>query len=115
MRTVFSLRLAMRLQFIWRLSSAAQNHSQSHPPYTTFRSFSHTQEVKMMYRWRADYVAALAEKDPQRQRQLVYQAILAIAQRRLSLVVGEEVEAMDEAEKSLKVLRRSMSEGRRKK
>lgn len=68
-----------------------------------------------MYPWRADYIAALAEKDPERQRQLVYQAILAIEQRRLSLVVGEEVEVLEEAEKSLKVLRRSMSEGRRKK
>lgn len=68
-----------------------------------------------MYPWRADYIAALAEKDPERQRQLVYRAILAIEQRRLSLIVGEEREALEEAEKSLKVLRRSVSEGRRKK
>ena len=68
-----------------------------------------------MYPWRADYIAALAEKDPVRQRQLVYQAILAIEQRRMTLIQREEAEAMDEAEKSLKVLRRSMSEGRRKK
>jgi len=67
-----------------------------------------------MYPWRADYIAALAEKDPERQRELVYRAILAIEQRRLSLVVGEEVQALEEAEKSLKVLRRSLSEGRRK-
>jgi hypothetical protein len=68
-----------------------------------------------MYPWRADYIAALAEKDPERQRQLVYRAILAIEQRRLGLIVGEEVEALEEAEESLKVLRRSMSKGRRKK
>ena len=68
-----------------------------------------------MYPWRADYIAALTEKDPERQQELVYRAILAIEQRRLSLIVGEEVEALAEAEKSLKVLRRSMSEGRRKK
>lgn len=68
-----------------------------------------------MYSWRADYIAALVEKDAERQRQLVYRAILAIEQRRLSLIVGEEVEALEEAEKSLKVLRRSMSEGSRKK
>jgi hypothetical protein len=68
-----------------------------------------------VYPWRADYIVALSEKDPQRQRELVYQAILAIEQRRLSLIVEEEVEALEEAEKSLKVLRRSMSEGRRKK
>jgi hypothetical protein len=68
-----------------------------------------------MYPWRADYIAALEEKDPERQRQLVYQAILAIEQGRMSLIHREEAEAMDEAEKSLKVLRRSMSEGRRNK
>ena len=68
-----------------------------------------------MYPWQADYIAALAEKDPERRRQLVYRAILAIEQRRWGVIAGEEVEAMEEAEKSLKVLRRSMSEGRRKK
>ena len=68
-----------------------------------------------MYPWRADHIAALAEKDPERQRQLVYRAILAIEQRRLGLIVGEEIEALEEAEKSLKVLRQSMSEGGRKK
>ena len=68
-----------------------------------------------MYPWRADYIAALAEKDPERQRQLVYRAILTIEQRRWSMIVSEEAEALEEAEKSLKVLRRSMSEGRRKK
>jgi len=68
-----------------------------------------------MYPWRADYIAALAEKDPETQRQLVYRAILAIEQRRWGVIAGEEVEALEEAEKSLKVLRRSMSEGRRKK
>jgi hypothetical protein len=62
-----------------------------------------------MYPWRADYIAALAEKDPERQRQLVYRAILAIEQRGLSLIVGEEREALEEAEKLLKILRRSMS------
>jgi hypothetical protein len=62
-----------------------------------------------MYPWQTDYIAALAEKDPERQRQLVYRAILAIEQRRWGVIAGEEVEAMEEAEKSLKVLRRSMS------
>jgi hypothetical protein len=62
-----------------------------------------------MYPWRADYIAALAEKDPERQRQLVYRAILAIEQRRWGVIASEEIEALEEAEKSLKVLRRSMS------
>lgn len=65
--------------------------------------------------WRADYVAALAEKDPERQRQLLYRTILAIEERRLSPLDGEEAEAIERADKALKILNRILSEGRRKK
>jgi len=65
--------------------------------------------------WRDIYIAAVAEKDPAKQRQLVYQAIIAIEERRLSLAPSEEFEAMNEAEKSLKILKRNISESGRKK
>ena len=63
--------------------------------------------------WREIYIAAVAERDPAKQRGLVYQAIVAIEERRLSLAPCEEFEAMKEAEKALKVLKRSLSESRR--
>jgi hypothetical protein len=68
------------------------------------------------YSWRVKYIAALAEKDPERQRQLVYQAVAAIEQRRQSLSKpdSEESGAIDQADKALKTLRRSLSEGRRR-
>jgi hypothetical protein len=65
--------------------------------------------------WRADYIAAVAEMDPERQRQLFYHAILAIEQRRLSPMDGEEAEAIERADKALRLLNRSLSEGKRKK
>ena len=66
--------------------------------------------------WRDDYIAALAEKDPARQLQLIYQAILSIEQRRWnpSPPGNEEVEALENADRALKTLRRSMTEGRRR-
>ena len=69
-----------------------------------------------MYSWRAEYIAALAEKDPERQRKLVHQAIETIEKRRMSsLKIGrEEWESMEQADKALKLLKRSLSEGRRR-
>jgi hypothetical protein len=67
-----------------------------------------------MNSWRDDYIAALAEKDPDRQRTLVYQAIVAIEQRRMNPLSGEEADAIERADKALKILLGSLSEGRRK-
>ena len=69
-----------------------------------------------MHSWRDDYAAALAEKDPERQLQLVYQAILSIEQQRWSPSVSssEEAEAMENADRTLKILRKSMTEDRHK-
>ena len=69
-----------------------------------------------MHSWRDDYAAALAEKDPERQLQLVYQAILSIEQQRWNPSVpgSEEAEAMEHADQTLKTLRRNMTEGERK-
>jgi hypothetical protein len=58
--------------------------------------------------WRDDYIAALAEKDPDRQRTLVYQAIVAIEQRRMNPLSSEEADAIEKADKALKILRGSL-------
>jgi hypothetical protein len=65
-----------------------------------------------MNSWRDDYIAALAEKDPDRQRTLVYQAIVAIEQRRMNPLSSEEADAIEKADKALKILLGSLSEGR---
>jgi hypothetical protein len=67
-----------------------------------------------MKSWRDDYIAALAENDPDRQRALVYQAIVAIEQRRMNPLSSEEADAIEKADKALKILRKSLLEGRRK-
>jgi hypothetical protein len=64
-----------------------------------------------MNAWRDDYIAALAEKDPDRQRTLVYQAIVAIEQRRMNPLSSEEADAIEKADKALKILRGSLLEG----
>ena len=68
-----------------------------------------------MHSWRDDYAAALAEKDPVRQLQLIYQAILSVEQQRWnpSLSGSEETEAMEKADRALKTLRTDMTEGKR--
>lgn len=63
--------------------------------------------------WR-DIALLLSRKDPAKQHGLLSQTIVAIEERRLNLAPREEFEAMKEAEKALKMLKRSMSEGRRK-
>jgi hypothetical protein len=64
-----------------------------------------------VYLWQDDYIAALAETDPVRQLQRVYQAIVAIEQRRLSPVESgsEENQAIERAEKALMILKKSLS------
>lgn len=63
-----------------------------------------------MYSWQDDYIAALAEKDPEKQRRLVYRAIATIEQRRLSSLDAdsEEHEALARAERALEILKKSM-------
>jgi hypothetical protein len=61
-----------------------------------------------MNSWHDDYIAALAEKDPDRQRTLVYQAIVAIEQRRMNPLSSEEADAIEKADKALKILRGSL-------
>jgi len=67
-----------------------------------------------MNSWRDDYVAALAEKDPDRQRTLVYQAIVAIEQGRSNAMSHEEADAIERADKALRTLRGKLPEGRSK-
>ena len=66
-----------------------------------------------MYLWQHDYIAALAETDREKQRQRVYQAIVAIEQRRLSPLDpgSEEYQAIDSAEHALNRLKRVLSKG----
>ena len=65
-----------------------------------------------MYLWQDDYIAALAEMDPAKQRERVYKAVVAIEQRRLSPVEpgSEEDQALQRAEKALEILKRSLAE-----
>ena len=66
-----------------------------------------------MYLWQDDYIKALAETDPKKQLRLVYNATVAIEQRRLSPLEPdrEEEQAIERAEKALAILKRSLSEG----
>ena len=86
----------------------------------TLSSFGYRQAVqgalgkaRTVYLWQHDYIAALAETDPAKQRQRVYEAIVAIEQRLLSpLELGsEEHQALESAARALKRLKKSMSEG----
>ena len=65
-----------------------------------------------MYLWQNDYIAALAEMDPAKQRERVYKAVVAIEQRRLSPVEpgSEEDQALQRAERALEILKRSLAE-----
>ena len=65
-----------------------------------------------MYLWQDDYIAALAETDPAKQRRRVYQAMGAIEQRRLSPLEpgSEEHQAIERAERALQILKASLSE-----
>ena len=65
--------------------------------------------------WRDDYIRALAELDPHKQRQLVDKAMAAIEERRrtASELPSEESAAIDRAERALNILKRSLSENRR--
>jgi hypothetical protein len=63
--------------------------------------------------WQDDYIAAVAEQDPEKQRRLVYRAVAAIEQRRLSSLDAdsEEHEALGRAERALEILKKSMKRG----
>jgi hypothetical protein len=65
-----------------------------------------------VYLWQDDYIKALAETDPKKQLRLVYNATVAIEQRRLSPLEpdSEEEQAIERAEKALALLKRSLSE-----
>ena len=65
-----------------------------------------------MYSWQDDYIAALAEMDPAKQRQYVYRAMAAIEQRRLSPIEpdSEEGQAIARAERALEILKRGLPE-----
>jgi hypothetical protein len=65
-----------------------------------------------VYLWQDDYIKALAETDPKKQLRLVYNATVAIEQRRLSPLEpdSEEEQAIERAEKALAILKRSLSE-----
>lgn len=65
-----------------------------------------------MYLWQHDYIAALAETDSTKQLRLVYHAIVALEQRRLSPLEpgSEEHQAIERAEKALAILKKSLSE-----
>lgn len=64
-----------------------------------------------MYLWQDDYIAALAETNPEKQLRLVYHAMVALEQRRLSPLEpgSEEHQALERAEKALGILKRSLS------
>jgi hypothetical protein len=66
-----------------------------------------------MYLWQDDYIRALAETDPKKQLRLVYHAMVAIEQRRLSPLEpgSQEHQAIERAEKALGILKRSLSDG----
>ena len=65
-----------------------------------------------MYLWQDDYIAALAEIDPAKQRERVYKAVVAIEQRRLSPLEpdSEEYQALERAERALEILKRGLPE-----
>ena len=65
-----------------------------------------------MYSWQDDYIAALAEMDPAKQRERVYRAMAAIEQRRLSPLESgsEEHQALERAERALAMLKRGLPE-----
>jgi hypothetical protein len=73
------------------------------------RSKRSNEEVVLMrdperYPWQAPYVSAILETDEDRLRGLLYEAIAAIEQRRLSPVPPEEEVALADAEAGIQVL-----------
>jgi hypothetical protein len=64
-----------------------------------------------MYSWQDYYIAVLAETDAKEQCRLVYQAVAAIEQRRLSPVEPDsrEHDALRRAEKALRIIKRHLS------
>jgi hypothetical protein len=69
-----------------------------------------------MYSWQDDYLATLAETDPKKLRRRFYEATAAIEQRRLSHVDpnSEEHDALERAEKALKIVEDSLRTEERK-
>jgi hypothetical protein len=65
-----------------------------------------------MYSWQDEYIAALAETDPAKQRRRVYEAQAAMEQQRLSPIEpgSEEHQAIERAERALKILKDSLPE-----
>jgi hypothetical protein len=65
-----------------------------------------------VYLWQDDYIAALAETDPTKHLRLVYQAMVALEQRRLSPLEpgSEEHQAVERAEKALQILKTSLTD-----
>jgi hypothetical protein len=63
-----------------------------------------------LYSWQEDYIAALAEMDPAKQRQYVYRAKAALEQRRLSPMEpgSEECVAIERAERALEILKKAL-------
>jgi hypothetical protein len=56
------------------------------------------------YPWQTPYVSAILETDEDQMRGLLYEAIAAIEQRRLSPVAGQEEVALVGAEAGLQIL-----------
>jgi hypothetical protein len=103
-------------EFIRRLCLATENGRS----LTNFRRFLdmsreavRLEEGRILYTWQDDYIAALAEQDPEKQRRLVYRAVAAIEQRRLSSLDAdsEEHEALARAQRALEILKKSMKRG----
>jgi hypothetical protein len=69
-------------------------------------------EDRAVYLWQDDYIAALAEMDPEKRRESVYKAVVAIEQRRLSPLEpgSEEYQALERAERALELLKRDLPE-----
>ena len=98
---------------MWRLSFPTENR-------LTLLDFSYFSvyrkvaigRIRNVYSWQDDYIAALAELDPAKQRQCVYRAMAAIEQRRLSPIEpdSEEYQAIGRAERALEILKRGLPE-----
>jgi hypothetical protein len=63
----------------------------------------------VMYSWQDNYIHALLEKDPEKLRRLILETKAAIEQRRLSPIDPEERDAVERAEKALKILNNSLT------
>ena len=110
--SIFCRNSSQLLRFIWRLSSATENWNCATRIFVVFHTSRALGKAGTLYLWQDDYIAALAETDPEKQRQRIYQAIVAIEQRRLSPLEpgSEEHTAIERAEKALAILKRRLSE-----